>query len=304
MCKILLIASLAFAGALSGEITRVFAPTAGIVADPASGRLIAIEGVGGRLNLGKEVWPTAVEAAWLASESYALVQVDGAWKLLAWNRDWALTRTVELGVQDWSRVVWNPGGSAWLACGDVTPGCAVYRVSDGTIIRRIEGKEKLGAVALADNAGDALLQRGNGAVVWGKNDDLTVIEGAVVAGAFLPGQSRLAVIQDAGPVLLFDAATPNPVQLETGDGAIGTAWTPDGRSLVIAYRDGKIRLIDDSGRISAMADCECRPGGLWQMGRGGMFRLQESTKQQLFVVRVEDGTIQFSILPAREQEVR
>lgn len=149
MCKILLIASLAFAGALSGEITRVFAPTAGIVADPASGRLIAIEGVGGRLNLGKGVWLTAVEAAWLASESYALVQVDGAWKLLEWNRDWALTRTVELGIQDWSRVVWNPGGSAWLACGDVTPGCAVHRVSDGTIIRRIEAKEKLGAVATA-----------------------------------------------------------------------------------------------------------------------------------------------------------
>ncbi len=304
MRRILLIASLAFAGALSAEVTRVSAPTLGVVADPASGRLIAIEGVPGRLNLGREILPTAVEAAWLAAESYALVQVDGSWRLVEWNRDWALTRTVELGAQDWSHVAWNPSGSAWLACGDATPGCAVYRVSDGTVIRRIDSPAKLDAVALADNATDALLQRGKVAVVWGKDNELRVIEGGVAAAAFLPGQSRLALVQDAGSVLLLDAATPNPAQLETEEGAIGAAWAPDGRWLVIAYRDGKIRLVDDSGRISGVADCECRPGGLWQMGKSGMFRLQESTKQQIFVVRVDDGVIQFSMLPGQEQEVR
>ena len=40
------------------------------------------------------------------------------------------------------------------------------------------------------------------------------------------------------------------------------------------------------------------------MGGNGLFRLQENTKQQIFVVGFEDGAIQFSILPGQEQEVR
>ena len=132
---------------------------------------------------------------------------------------------------------------------------------------------------------------------------IRVIEGGVAAAAFLPGQSRLALVQDAGSVLLFDAATSNPAQLETAEGALGAAWAPDGRWLVIAYRDGKIRLVDDTGRISGVADCACRPGGLWPMGRSGMLRLQESAKQQIFVVHIEDGAIQFSMLPGQEQEL-
>ena len=96
MLSIFLIASFVVSSALLAEVTRVSAPTLGVVADAASGRLIAIEGVPGRLNFGREIWPTPVEAVWLAAESYALVQVDGSWRLLEWNRDWVLTRTVEL----------------------------------------------------------------------------------------------------------------------------------------------------------------------------------------------------------------
>ena len=280
------------------------APTLGIVADPASGRLLALEGVRGRLNLGREVWPTTVQAAWPASDSRALVQVDGSWRLLEWNRDWTLTRTVELGVQDWARIVWNPEGSAWLACGDLKAGCAIYRVSDGTISRKIDGEERLSAVALADNATEAILRRGNVALVWARNNEVTELAEGVSAAAFRPGESRLAVVQEAGSLLLLDAAAPNPGQVQTAEGAVGAAWAPDGHWLLIAYRDGQIRVFDDSGQVSGMANCDCLPGGVWPMGRSGLFRLQENTKQQIFVVGIEDGAIQFSILPGQEQEVR
>jgi len=299
-----LTAILCFAWALSAEVTRVSTPTIGIVADPVSGRLLAVEGVRGRLNLGRELSTIAVEAAWPAAEVYALVKVEGSWRLLEWNRDWVLTRTLDLGLQDWASVVWNPASSAWLACGDATTGCAIYRASDGAMARKLASKEPLRAVALADNATEALLQRGSVGLIWGSKDmETTVIEGVVAAAAFLPGQSRLAVAQGSGSLLLLDAARPNPAQIEIGEGAVGTAWAPDGRQLFIAYRDGTIRLYDDAGQNAGIANCECQPGGIWPMGKSGMFRLQENTKQQLFFVGVEDGVIQFSMLPGQEREV-
>ena len=301
---ILLIASLAFSWTSSAEVTRISTPTLGIVADPASGRLIAIEGVRGRLNLGRVLWPTAVQAAWPAAGSRALVQVDGSWRLLEWNRDWAMTRTIELGVQDWARVVWNAEGSAWLACGDLKPGCAIYRASDGAVSRKIDLEERLSAVALADNATEAILRRGNVAFIWARNNEITALAEGVSAAAFRPGESRLAVVQETGSLLLLDAAAPNPGQIETTEGAVGAAWAPNGQWLLVAYRDGQIRIFDDSGQVSGIANCDCVPGGVWQMGRSGLFRLQENTKQQIFVVGIENGAIQFSILPSQEQEVR
>jgi len=304
MRRIPLIAVLFFAWALPAEVTRVSTPTVGMVADPVSERLVAVEGVRGRLNLGRVLSPIAVEAAWPAAELYALLKVEGSWRLLEWNRDWVLTRTLDLGLQDWTSVVWNSASSAWLACGEATTGCAIYRAGDGAMARKLESSEPLRAVALADNATEALLQRGSVGLIWGQNDmGTTVLDGVVAAAAFLPGQSRLAVVHGSGSLLLLDAARPNPAQIDIGEGAVGTAWAPDGRQLFIAFRDGTIRVYDDAGQKSGIANCECQPGGIWPMGKSGMFRLQENTKQQLFFVGVEDGVIQFSMLPGQEREV-
>jgi hypothetical protein len=284
---------------------RISAPAVGVLVDPATGRLATIEGVSGRLSTGRTMWDKPVDRLWTAAGSRAIVQSAEEWFLLEWDAQFQVTRALALESKNWSSVIWNDRGSAWLACAETEGRCVIGSADNGAVTRQIEAPERLFPLALADSGDHALLSRGETALLWAPNDALhPVAEGASLAAAFAPGESRLAITNDAGMLTLVDASSPNPAYLEIDEGSIGVSWMGAQKGLTVAGRDGSVQVLDESGRIASRTSCDCRPSGLWRVGRSLLFRLQDSAKQAMYFVDFENGDARISAIAGMNQEVR
>lgn len=281
---------------------RVLPPPAVAVAvDPVTGHLVAIEGVAGRLNVGQRVWDRPVEAAWPAA-SRAIVRSAEGWQLLEWNEDLSVSRTVDLGEQDWVAPVWNSRGTAWLACGESAEVCGIYSAETGKQMREIRSTAGLRALSLSDSGVEALLRQENRAVLWTESEGLVlVMEGAGLGGAFSADGARLAAVNDAGALVLMDVRTASSTQVETPAEAAGLVWMGD--LLVTVHRAGEIRRWDALGGLVSAANCECQPAGAWPAG-SGMVRLHESLKRMSHYLDFGRGEAAFTILPASVSEVQ
>jgi hypothetical protein len=281
---------------------RVSSPAAVEVAvHPVEGHLVSVEGVAGRLSLGRRVWDRPVEAVWPAG-ARALVRSGAGWQLLEWNQDLTVSRVLELGERNWVSPVWNAAGSAWLACDEVADRCGIYRAENGTQSREIRSTGGLRALSLADDAGQALLSQEDRAVLWDKDDALVpVTAGEGFRAAFAPGGARFAVINSAGTMIVKDTRTASSIEVEAPDGAVGLLWA--GGFLMTVHRSGEIRRWDDRGETASIVRCDCAPTGVWAAGQG-MVRLHDSLKQVSHYLDFGRGEVAFSILPASVSEVQ
>jgi hypothetical protein len=273
----------------------------GLAVDPIAGRLVAIEGVAGRLSLGRSVWDGPVEAVWPAP-SRALVRSAGGWQLLEFNEDMVVSRVLDLGERDWTAPVWNAHGSAWLACSESTERCGVYRAEDGVQSREIRAAAGLRALSLSNGGSQALLRQGSRAVLWNGNEELVpVAEGEGLFAAFSPDGSRLAVINDAGNLTLADGQAVSTSQVEAPADAVGLVWSGD--SMLTVHRSGEIRRWSERGEAIAALLCECQPAGAWVAGQG-FVRLHDSLKQISYFLEFGRGEGAFTVLPASVSEVQ
>jgi len=281
---------------------RVSPPAAvGVAIHPVEGYLVAIEGVAGRLSLGRRVWGEPIEAVWPAG-SRAIVRSANGWQLLELNRELVVSRVVDLGERDWVAPVWNAQGSAWLACAESAERCGVFRAEDGSQTREIRSSRGLRALSLSDSGGQALLRQEDRAVLWTEEDALfPVAAGEGLWGAFAPGSARFAVIDAAGSLVLAEARTAASTQVEVPPGAVGLLWS--GGFLLTVHRSGEIWRWDDRGEPVSSAQCDCQPAGAWSAGQG-MVRLHDSLKQISHYLDFGRGEAAFSILPASVSEVQ
>lgn len=281
---------------------RVSPPSAvGVSVHPVEGHLVAIEGVSGRLSLGRQIWNGPVEGVWPGT-SRAIVRSAAGWQLLQFNQEWSVSRVIDLGERDWVEPVWNAQGSAWLACGESTQRCGIYRAEDGNQVREVWAAGGFHALSLSDGGVEALLRQNGRAVIWNAKEELVpVAEGEGLLGAFAPGGHRLAIVDAAGSLLLVDVRTANSTQVMAPAGAVGLLWSRG--SLLSVHRSGEIRRWDERGEALSTLHCECRPGGAWAAGQG-MVRLHDSLKQISHYLDFERGEGAFTILPALVPEVQ
>lgn len=281
---------------------RVSPPAAvGVAVHPSEGYLVAIEGVAGRLSIGRRLWDVPVEAVW-PTASRALVRTADGWQLIHFNEEMAVSGVIALGERDWVAPVWNSQGSAWLACAESTERCAIYRAHDGAQTREIEATGGMRALSLSDSGGKALLRVGDSAVLWNENEELIPLaEGAGLLGAFAPDGHRLAVIDAAGALTLSDLHSASSVQIAAPEGAVGLLWSGD--FLLTAHRSGELRRWDGRGDAVLAVQCECQPAGAWPAGQG-MVRLHDSLKQISHYFDFGRGEAAFTILPASVSEVQ
>lgn len=276
-------------------------PAVGVAVDPATGGLVAIEGVSGRLSQGRQVWEGPVESVWPA-RSRALVRSADRWQLLEFNDDLVVSRVVELGEREWVAPVWNSRGSAWVACNESAERCGVYRAEDGAQAREILSSGGLRALGVSDSGVEALLRDGDRAVLWTESGELVpVAHGSGLVGSFSSDGAHLAVINDAGALFFADVRTAASTQVEAPSGAVGLVWL--GESVVTVHRSGEIRQWDARGDVLSATDCACRPTGAWAAGQG-MVRLHDSLKQVTHYLDFGRGEAAFTILPAVVSEVQ
>ncbi len=281
---------------------RVSPPAAvGVAVHPVDGRLVVVEGVAGRLSLGRQIWDGAVDGVWPAASS-AIIRLGTTWHLLEFNQDWSVSRVLDLGEKDWTAPVWNARGSAWLACSESTDRCGIYRAEDGSQVREIRATSGLRALSLSDAGFEALLRQNDHAVLWSANDELVpVAEGEGILGAFAPGGARLAVIDSSGVLRLVDVPGVNSKQVEAPADAVGLLWK--GELLLTVHRSGEIRRWNERGETVSAVHCECQPGGVWGAGQG-MVRLHDSLKQISHYLDFERGDGSFTMLPAVVPEIQ
>jgi hypothetical protein len=285
----------------AGEARVLPPPAVDVVLDPEGGHLLAVEGVAGRLSLGRRIWDGPVESVWPAG-SRALVRSAAGWQLLTWNESLTVTGVLDLGPQDWVAPVWNARASAWLACGEGGGYCRVYRAEDGRQIREIRVAGGLRALSLSDVGGTALLGQEDRAVLWRENDDLVpVASGEGLVGAFASGGGRLATINAAGTLAFTDVRSAASRQAEAPPGAVGLVWSGD--FLLTVHGSGEIRRWDEQAREVFAGNCGCQPVGAWAVG-SGLVRLHDSLKQITHFLDFERGEAAFSLLPAFAPEVR
>lgn len=276
-------------------------PAVGVAVDPATGHLVAIEGVAGRLSHGRLVWEGPVESVWPAA-SRAIVRSGANWQLLEFTGDLVVSRVIELGERDWVNPVWNSRGTAWLACDESAEHCGVYSAENGAQTREIRSTGRLGAIAFSDNGVDALLRQGDRAVLWTDSDGLVPIaEGTGFGGAFSSDGTRIAVIDEGGALVLADVRSAGSTRVEAPAGAVGIVWV--GESVVSVHRSGEIQRWDARGDLVSASQCECQPTGAWVAGQG-MVRLHDSLKQMSHYLDFGRGEATFTILPAAVSEVQ
>jgi hypothetical protein len=273
----------------------------GIALDPEQGHLVAVEGVTGRLSVGRRLFDGPVEAVWPAG-SRALIRTAGGWQLLDWSQSWTMAKGIDLGERDWAAPVWNGRGSAWLACGEGTGVCGIYRGEDGRLVRELRGGARLRSLGLSDNGVDALLAEEGGVVLWDGRDALVpVASGAGVLGAFAPGGERLATLDAAGNLRITEVRTAASQQVDAPAGGVGMVWS--GGLLVTVHRSGEIRRWDERAESVFAGSCGCEPAGAWIAGQD-LIRLHDSLKQVGHFLGFSGGEAVFTLLPALAPEVR
>ncbi|MBZ2177484.1 MAG: hypothetical protein ACK58M_10610 [Acidobacteriota bacterium] len=273
----------------------------GMVVDPEQGHVLAIEGVVGRLSLGRRLFDGPVDGVWSAGPR-ALVRAAAGWQLLEWSESWSVVKGIDLGARDWSAPVWNGRGSAWFVCGEGTGICGIYRGEDGRLVRELRGGVGLRPVGLSDNGVDALVSEDGRAFLWTDSDALVpVAAGEGLLGAFAPGGERLVTLDAAGALTFFDVRTAASRQMEAPAGGVGVAWS--GGSLVSVHRSGEIRRWDERAELVFAGSCGCEPVGAWAAGQG-LIRLHDSLKQVGHFIDFRGGEAVVTLLPALAPEVR
>lgn len=290
----------------AGEGRVLPPPSVDVALEPESGHLLAVEGVAGRLSLGRRIWDGPVESVWPAG-SRALVRSAAGWQLLTWNESRTVTAVLDLGFQDWVAPVWNARASAWLACGEGGGYCGIYRVEQGRKVREIRLAGGLRALSLSDDGIVALLGQQDRAVLWRENDDLVpVATGESILGAFAPGGGRLATIDSAGTLAFTEVKSAASRQVEAPPGAVGLVWSSvvgAGALLVTVHGSGEIRQWDEQAMEVFAGNCGCQPTGAWIAG-SGLVRLHDSLKHITHFLDFERGEAAYTLLPAFAPEVR
>jgi hypothetical protein len=123
------------------------------------------------------------------------------------------------------------------------------------------------------------------------------VEDAVKAAAFLAG-TRDAVVASEGGVFLLPNVTSGSESRRLWEGkASAVSWSTPSRFLLAEAGTQSIVEMDLEGQITRTAQCPCLPSALHPMAAGGVFRLNEVSRDPLWLVEISDSGMRTIFVP-------
>ncbi len=169
-----------------------------------------------------------------------------------------------------SAILWFSGAAQFEILSGL-PAAPAIRQVDASFLNTA-----LSAIAVSDDGQWIAAASSAGVYEWGPDGIPRQLYGGndAAALAFFTGNSTLAVATSTQLSAIAESATSILYQGSFAPAGLATSF--DNREVVLADRSGTIYSIDAATQTPSIANCECRPSGVFGLG-GAVFRLTSSS---------------------------
>lgn len=284
-------------------------PVLGRFFDPQSRTIREIAGVSGAASAGRQSAAARLGAS-AAFRPWSIAD-DGEKVQLVWaNRNAAATLDAAPGVD---RIVFSPAGdaAALIWRGSRVEVWTGFRETPYRMLNLpLDGMDgEISSIAVSDDAGAglAIFEKSESARLfsfgvggWRSFGD----PGSWSAVAFQAG-TRQAILANRGTneiSLISDLASGVPgAVLASGDDGVSAPYaagiSEDGSKLVAANGDGSLAIVEIATRRSTVINLERAADGVFAFAPGGVFRLSESPKPEIFLLDLSGPEPRVSAVP-------